>query len=123
MYGIFVNENGGVPYAQAIVQGYKNIETRSRNTLKNLVGKRVAIIRTKRNKKPTIVGYARIREATFHTPEALDYLRDLTCIPVGSKYDCHGKGKWCYIMTEAEQCEPYELPSDAIRHGRSYAEF
>lgn len=123
MYGIFVNENGCIPYARAIAQGIKPIETRSRNMLKALVGQRVAIIRTRRGERPTIVGYAVIKDAEFHTAEALDYLRDLTLIPKGSKYDCTGRGKWCYIMGEAEECEPYELPSSAIRHGRSYAEF
>lgn len=123
MYGIFVNEDGGVRYAQAIVQRVKPIETRTRNVFKQLVGERVAIIRTRRNKKPTIIGYARIKEAVFHTSDALDYLRDMTLIPVGSKYDSTSRGKWCYILGEAEECEPYELPHDAIRHGRSYAEF
>lgn len=123
MYGIFVNENGKVPYARAIVQGYKPIETRSRNMLKQLVGERVAIIRTKRGKKPTIVGYARIKEAVFHAKEQMDYIRNLTLIPVGSKYDSTSRGKWCYVMAEAEECEPYELPQNAVRHGRSYTEF
>ena len=60
MYGIFVNENGCVPYAKAIVEGYKPIETRNRNMLAKCVGHNVAIIRTRRGKKPMIVGYATI---------------------------------------------------------------
>lgn len=44
-------------------------------------------------------------------------------VPPGSKFDCHGAGKWCYTMTRAEPCEPYELPKNRINHGRSYTEF
>lgn len=123
MYGIFVNENGKVPYAQAIVQGYKPIETRSRNMLKQLVGERVAIIRTKRGKKPTIVGYADITRWEFCPCTLFEMYRDLTLIPPGSAYDIKGRGKYFYHMENAEECEPYELPQNAVRHGRSYAEF
>jgi len=125
MYGIFVNENGGVPYAKLIVQGYKKVETRSRNMLKDLTHTRVAIVRTRRGKMPTVVGYADIGEAYFCPVERFndEDVRNLTCIPVGSKYDCHGKGKWFYDMWDAEQCDPYPLPSSAVRHGRSWCEF
>ena len=60
MIGIFVNSDGCVPYADAIVGGYKRIETRNRDMLRDLVGKKVAVIRTRRGKNPTIVGYVTI---------------------------------------------------------------
>lgn len=123
MYGIFVNENGGVPYARAIAQGIKPIETRSRNMLKSLVGQRVAIIRTGRHKKPTIIGYADMVRWEFCPCTLWEMYRAETLVPVGSKYDCRGRGKYFYFFENAEKCEPYELPADAIRHGRSYAEF
>lgn len=123
MYGIFVNEDGGVRYAQAIVQRIKPVETRTRNVFKRIVGERVAIIRTRRNKKPTIVGYADITLATPLSREWLSANRDKTLIPPGSSYDCKSAYKWCYFLADAEECEPYELPKNAIRHGRSYAEF
>lgn len=123
MFGIFVNENGCIAYARAIVMGLKPIETRNRNMLKSLVDKRVAIIRTRRGKSPMIVGYATITEAVFHTREEMEALRGLTLIPEGSEYDCKGHGKWCYYLTNPEACEPYPLPKDRVNHGRSYCEF
>lgn len=125
MYGIFVNEDGGVRYAEAIVRGYKEIETRSRNMLRDLTNTRVAVVRTRRNSKPTVVGFVTIGEAYFCPAERFctDDVRDLTLIPPGSKYDCNGKGKWFYDLWDPEVCTPYPLPADAIRHGRSWCEF
>ena len=123
MKGIFVNENGGIRYAEAIVKGIKPVETRSKNMLSACVGERVAIIRTRRNKKPTIVGYADITASWWCSKEMMDNIRDYTIIPEGSKYDSTSRGKWCYWMSKAEECDPYELPSSAIRHGRSWCEF
>ena len=123
MYGIFVNENGCVHYADLIVGGYKTIETRNRNMLKALVGERVAIVRTRRGKNPLVVGYADIAGAEFCPASKFEEFRDRTCIPQGSMYDVHGKGKWFYHMANAERCDPYPLPADAARHGRSWCEF
>ena len=123
MKGIFVNENGRVPYAQAIVQGYKPIETRSKDMLRDLVGERVAVIRTRRNSKPTIVGYVNIISKWFCPVEQFDAYREQTLIPVGSHYDANGKGKWFYGLANAARTDPYPLPVDAVRHGRSWCEF
>ena len=124
MYGIFVNENGCIHYADLIVSGVKLFETRNRNMLSALIGKRVAIIRTRRGKKPVIVGQADIEYGYFFTAEEFDKCRDLTCIPEGSMYDCHGKGKWLYKMGNPWKADtPVELPASAIRHGRSWCEF
>lgn len=123
MNGIFVNENGSVRYASAIVNGIKPIETRTRNMLKDLVGKRVAVIRTRRGKCPMVVGYVTITDAGMASRAWLDDHRDLTLIPEGSSYDCKGSFKWCYFLDHAETCEPFALPASAIRHGRPWCEF
>ena len=123
MKGIFVNQNGCVKYAEAIVKGYKPIETRGKNMLNDCVGGRVAIIRTVRNKKPMIIGYVDIVKAVLHDGTWMSEHRNLTLIPEGSKYDCNGRAKWCYYLENPEECEPYLLPDNAIRHGRSWAEF
>ena len=123
MKGIFVNEDGGVPYAHAIVEGRKPIETRSRNMLRQLLGDRVAIVCTRRAKSPTIVGYATISTAIYYSAEKLDEMRDLTLIPEGSKYDCKIGSKWCYFMEDPETCDPYPLPDNAVRHGLSWCEW
>lgn len=122
MFGIFVNSNG-IRYALAIVGGYKPIETRSRNMLKNLIGKRVAVIETRSGKKPVVIGYVTIVDSRFCPAAEFDKYRNLTCIPVGSRYDCKGKGKWFYYLEKPEKCSPYELPKTAVYHGRSYCEF
>lgn len=122
MKGIFVNEDGGVYYANAIVRGIKPVETRSRNMLKSLVGERVAVVRTHRNTGPLIVGYVTISFAVFHNAEWLEENRDLTLIPRGSKYDTD-KGRWCYWLRLPQKCKPHPLPKDAVRHGRSWYEW
>lgn len=122
--GIFVNENG-IPYAHAIVQGYKTIETRSRDMLRGLVGQTVAIVRTRSGQKATVIGYARI-ERSFFCPAGEDWesIREQTCIPPGSRYDAVGRGRWCYVMSNArEDASPYPLPDSTVRHGLSWCEF
>ena len=126
MYGIFVNENGGVRYAWAIVSGIKPVETRSRNMLSALVGKRVAVIRTHRDASPMIVGYVDIDRCewvdkkTLHTREWWER----TLIPDGSEYDCKGKGKYCYFLSNPERLEPpVSLPTNVVRRGRSWCEW
>ncbi len=123
MRGIFVNENGGIPYAAAIVQGIKPIETRSKDMLHSLVGERVAVIRTRRGKTPTVVGYVDIVAKAFCPADEFDLYREQTLIPSNSAYDVNGKGKWMYHLANAERVNSFPLPTDAIRHGRSWCEF
>ena len=123
MYGIFVNEDT-VWYAEAIVNGEKPVETRNRNMLAKCVGSRVAIVRTKRGQTPMIIGYAIMHHAEKHDRAWFDKHRDLTLIPEGSAFDCKPDGyKWCYHLSHAFPCEPFPLPDNTIRHGRSYCEF
>lgn len=123
MKAMFVNENGCIPYAEAIAKGYKPIETRSRNMLKALVGERVAVVKTRHGKSPVVVGYVDVVDSWFCPASDFEKYRDKTCIPAGSSYDVHGKGKWFYILENAKACNPYPLPGNAIRHGRSWCEF
>ena len=121
IYGIFVNEDE-FPYAQAIVLGRKTIETRSRNMLKKLVGKRVAIVRTKRGEKPMVIGSVVIEEPWYE--EHPEQFRERTCIPVGSKYD--EGGRWMYPVHDPIVLDPDEwfpLYRFVIRHGRSWCEW
>ena len=100
---MFVADDGCIRYAEAIARGLKRIETRNRNTLAKLLGEKVAIVRTRRGKR------------------GLDEHRSITLIPVGSKYDTGPS--WGYWLDDAEECEPYPLPANAVRHGRSWCEF
>lgn len=120
MKGIFVNENGGIRYAEAIVRGLKPYETRSRNMLGPCCYERVAIIRTRRGKKPEIIGYANIASARYMLFKTAADCFEQTLVPPGSKY---AGNRWFYYMTDARPCAPYPLPKDAVRHGRSWCEF
>ena len=123
LYAIYVHNTRAVPYADAIASGLKPIETRTRDVLGRFVGKRVLIIRTEDGKKPMVIGSAFIRDKAFHDANTMDFLRDLTCIPPGSKYDCNGKGKWCYYMAHPVQfAEPIPLDEfKVISRTRSHA--
>lgn len=123
MKAIYVNSDG-IDYAAAIVEAYKAIETRTRDVLKKLVGERVAIVRTHKRKKPEVIGYVTIIKKTFAFKESFDALFDKHCVPAGSKYDCKPDGgKWLYWLADAERCEPFQLPQNIVRHGRSWCEF
>lgn len=127
MKAMFINENT-VPYALLITGGKKSIETRTKNMLLPLVGERVAIVSTKHGCKPLVVGYVNVDDYCFCPVNLLNMWRKETMIPVGDVYDNLGKrdgvrGKWFYMLSNAEACAPYILPETAIRHGRSWCEF
>ena len=121
-YGIFVN-NDGIPYADAIVEGYKPIETRNRHMLRALVGERVAVVSTSRKRKPMVVGFVDIVSAEFCPADKFDEYRDQTLIPPGSRFDANARGKWFYHLEHPQKVAPYPLPADAVRHGISWCEF
>lgn len=122
MKGMFVNEDE-FPYAQAIGMKRKLIETRSRDMLKKLVGERVAIIRTKRGEKPLVIGTVFLSTKWYE--EHPWQFSDLTQIHANSKYNT-GAGRWMYVCEDAKMLDPEKwipLPENAVRHGRSWAEW
>lgn len=124
MKAIYVRDARAVKYAEAIAGAYKPLETRARDMLGKLVGERVAIIRTGAGKQPVVVGFATIASKRWvKAGKEWEDLQTLHLIPPGSKYDCHGKGKWCYLMTGAEPCKPFPVPPSRINHGRAWCEF
>lgn len=123
MKGIFVHETRGVRYAWAIAHGYKTIETRSKNMLAACVGETVAIIRTRQGHNPDIIGFVDITRAEFCPASEFDKFRNQTLIPEGSRFDCHGKGKWFYHLENAEAYFSQPLPENVVRHGRSWCEW
>ena len=44
-------------------------------------------------------------------------------VPYWSNYYTSANGKWFYHLANAEECTPYPLPENAVRHGRSWCEF
>lgn len=123
MKGIFVADCGCMKYALYLASGAKVIETRAKNMLRDCVGERVAIIRTQKHKPPCVVGYADIVRVSFCKAEDFDKYFNLHRVQPGSKYAPNGKGKYFYWMAHAEECRPYVLPENAVRHGRSWCEW
>ncbi len=130
MYGIYINEDE-IPFAKLIAEGKKQLETRTRDMLGKLVGERVALVSTSKNRMPMIVGLATITAKQFVPDYLLDTqdARGLTYIPKGSKYDKYSYnkkaqcyGKWCYVMRWPETFNPIPLTDNITRHGRSYCE-
>lgn len=121
-YGIFVNDSTGIKYSIAIVQGYKTVETRNRNTLKQLVGKRVNVIQTGKG-KAKVIGSVKIVSAMHCKQSDFQKYNGLHCVPIGSKYDAGSNGKWLYFLEDPQTVFPYELPANVIRHGFSYCEW
>lgn len=120
--GIYVNSKK-VPYARLIIDGKKIYETRTRNVLRSLIGRRIAIVETGKG-SPAIIGFVTIDGADYFEHEAFERIRSLTCIPAGGAYDDLGKGKWCYKLSDPVKLDrPIPLPQDAVRHGRSWCEF
>lgn len=123
MPAIYVHDTKQTPYAWWIVHGNKVIETRTRNVLKRFTGKRVLVIRTQSGHKAEVIGEVTIVNAKFYCNEELESMRQLTMIPKGDRYDCTGKGKWCYWLANATEYEkPIPLSDyEIITRNMSYA--
>lgn len=122
MYGIFVK---GPFYASFICDGTKTIETRSRDMLKKLVGERVAVINTGIWKRPRVIGYVTITGKWYCPDDKFDDYFYKHWVMAGDEFYTAGRGKWMYELTDPEELPlvGYELPADAVRHGRSWCEF
>ena len=124
MKAVFVADDHGIRYAEMIVKAYKTIETRRKNMLRLLVGERVAVVRTGNGRKPMIVGYVDIVGGSF-CASAEEFEKNFYkhLVPYWSNYYTSANGKWFYHLANAEECTPYPLPENAVRHGRSWCEF
>lgn len=119
---IYVHETRATPYARAIVEGIKPIETRTRDMLGAFIGQTVLIIRTRDGKPADVVGSAFIASKRFYSAKELDELRNQTLIPPGSQFDCKARGKWGYTLTDPVAFpEPILLSTyNVTRKTRSY---
>lgn len=104
---IYVRQSRAIPYADAIVQGYKTIETRTRNTLGRFIGQRVLIIRSMTGRWPEVIGSVRIVDGAHRSRGWLEGKRNQTLIPPGSHFDSDEHGKWCYDLADPIM---YEAP-------------
>lgn len=114
------------PYIDAIMNGTKTYETRSKNTLKALLswalGERVLIAETG-NGAPVVRCSAVIDHfGAVYTKERWNELRKVHRVPFGSEYDWkpETKVKWLYHLSDVQLVAPF-IP-EGRRHGRTWME-
>lgn len=113
------------PFVDYIMTRSKVFETRSRNTLKTLTGKRILIAETGNGHKSIVRCSARIRSAFPITSQyEWDLFRDYTKVYPGSPFDWSDKTrcKWLYELEDIQPVPPFH-PVDGIRHGRVWMEY
>ena len=115
---VFINCDT-VPFLEKIMSFDKLYETRTRNTLKKLIGQRVFLAETHNGKKPMVRCSCVIGSPiVVRSCEAWDPLRSATCIPAGSKYDWKAdtKAKYLYPLRSVRSV-PVFVPFEGVRHG------
>lgn len=120
-YGIYINCKD-IPFVDLILLGMKPYETRTRNTLKKLIGHTVYIIETGTSSVPVVKGIATIKRV-FKMDYNSEAFRYSACIE-DTPYDIKPNGtKFFYHLTNVKKIEPFKVPDNRINHGRSYTEF
>lgn len=122
-YAIYINDHCA-NFTGMILDGIKTYETRTRRTLHRLIGQRVAIIRT--GKGPAqIVGYATITGCIeCHSAAEYDkYMEQCKLSGTPFEWNQDTTSKYLYRIEYVERCEPYQVPTNVIKHGRTYVEF
>lgn len=120
---VFIN-GSKTPYVDMIIRGEKIYETRTRNTLGALIGRRVLIAETGK-------GIPRIRcSAILDNPipvdnkESWDFNKKWTCVPDGSEHDWNEntKRKWLYHLIDVREVFGLEW-IEGKRHGITWMEY
>lgn len=120
---VFINTQR-YAFVDDIIDGRKIYETRCRNTLGGLVGRRVLIAETGHG-KPVVRCSAVIKDHfAIKNPRIWDKFRGATRVPEGSKYDWkpETKIKHLYELTGVVACHPF-TPPEGARHGRVWMEY
>lgn len=121
MSGIYINCRV-YPFIAWILSGVKLYETRTRNTLRALIGQRVALIETGTGHAPTVRGYATI--ASAERIEHSDTEARKAARILGTSYDIRpGGAKVFYKLEDVQPCTPYPVPADRVNHGRSWTTY
>lgn len=112
------------PYVDAIINGKKKYETRSRDTLGSLIGRTVLIAETGHG-KPVVRCEATIADVievkSYHE---FDMWRHYTRVPEFSSHDWRDSTriKYLYELVHVTPVEPF-IPREGIRHGRVWMEY
>ena len=121
---VFINCKS-VPFIDEIIKGSKIYETRSRNTLRSLVGKRVMLCETGKGKSLVRCSARIVNAFPVLSFREWDTFRDNTCVPFDSTYDWKPgtKIKWLYELSDVIiESVPFH-PTEGIRHGRVWMEY
>ena len=104
--GIYINDDER-PWTNWILNRTKTIETRNKDTLKHLVGRRVALVKTNRKRKPMVVGYATISDKIIYKTQE-EFEQDVArhCVPMYSKYHECKSCKYGYVLTDVTPVIP-----------------
>lgn len=109
------------PFIGLIVGRLKTWETRNRDTLHALIGKRVGLIETG-NGCPTVRATATVKSSTVVSYD--DVAMRAAAHILGTPYDIKpGQTKVFYKLTNVRAVKPRQIPANRINHGRSYTEF
>lgn len=116
--GIFINCSR-CAFIAWILSGVKLYETRSRNVLRNLVGRRVFLIETGRG-RPMVTGSAIISGVSVVRFDDVK-MRSRAKI-TGTEYDIPLDGaKYFYRLRDVRKLKkPFPLPDQRENHGRSW---
>ena len=112
------------PFLDLIIDEYKLDETRTRNTLRAVVGKRVLLAETGHGRPPLVRASAVIgAPVVIRSREEWDRLRSRHRVPAGSAYDWTPSTtvKYLYPITGVVACRPF-TPAEGVRHGRVWME-
>lgn len=123
MIVLFINCNL-FPFIDWIISGLKLYETRNRNTLKNIIGKKVYIAETGKRKKPVVRCMVTI-DSVLRIDDKRTYnsFRKETRIKRNCLYDWNRntRHKYLYKLSNVKPVNPFFLPDNAVYHGRIYA--
>ena len=123
MVFVFINCSR-FPFIQWIMDRRKIYETRNRNTLKELVGKRVFLVETGKGRSvvrcSAVIGEGLKIESQF----VWDCLRYSHRVEKDSVYDWKSetKCKWLYLLKDVQPVSVPFHPPEGIRHGRVWME-
>lgn len=121
---VFINCSSA-PFIDDIINGRKTYETRTRDTLRALVGRRVLLAETGHNGRPVVRCSAVITcSAQIDDRETWRKLRRFTRVPSGSRYDWKPgtRRKFVYGLSGVVPCWPF-IPPEGVRHGRVWMEY
>ena len=118
---VFINCRS-VPFLDRIMSLDKLYETRTRDMLRSVVGRRVLLAETGTGKSPVCRCSAVIGPpVVVRSRDAWERLRSACCIPPGSAYDWTSdtKVKYLYPLRNVTACRLF-TPPKGVRHGRTY---